>query len=144
MRESVGDLWEANPNFIRCITTNGTVKRNGDLVMGRGNALQALRRYPGIQTILGHHVKSSGNKVCYLLDFNIASFPVKHDWHEKADIQLIKTSCIQLNELLNNLNRSAVLPRPGCSNGRLNWEEEVRPIIAQILSDRVWVITFNT
>jgi len=43
--------------------------------------------------------------------------------------------------MLENLNRYAVLPRPGCSNGGLDWETEVKPVISKILSDRVWVIT---
>jgi len=142
MRESTGNLWDAQPTFIRCVTTNGIVKRNGELVMGRGNALQAMQRYPQLPRILGSYVKTSGNMVYYLEQFNIASFPVKHNWRDMADIELIKKSCHQLNAMLDNLNRFAILPRPGCSNGRLDWETKVKPIISQILSDRVWVITY--
>lgn len=141
MKDSTGNLWEAKPEFIRCITTNGIVKNNGELVMGRGNALQAARKYPRLPHILGLYVKTSGNMVHYLKEVNIISFPVKHDWRDKADIELITKSCIQLNAILDNLNRYAVLPRPGCSNGGLDWETEVKPVISKILSDRVWVIT---
>lgn len=144
MKEAIGNLWEANTKFIRCVTTNGIVKRNGELVMGRGNALQATQRYPQLSRILGSYVETSGNMVYYLEQFNVASFPVKHNWRDKADIELIKKSCHQLNALLNNLGRFAVLPRPGCSNGRLYWERDVKPVISQILSDRVWVINQPT
>lgn len=142
MKEATGDLWKANTKFIRCITTNGIVKRNGELVMGRGNALQAAQRFPQLPHILGSYVKASGNIVYYLEQFNIASFPVKHSWREMADIGLIKQSCYQLNALLDGLDKLAVLPQPGCSNGRLDWERDVKPVISQILSDRVWIITY--
>lgn len=142
MKEAEGNLWEAKPQFIKCITTNGTIKKNGELVMGRGNALQAKQKYPELPKLLGQHIKSSGNIVYYLKEYNIATFPVKHHWQDKADIKLIIRSCHQLNALLENLNRPAVLPRPGCANGRLNWEKEVKPVISTILSNRVWVITY--
>ncbi len=142
MREATGNLWEADGKFIKCITTNGITKRNGELVMGRGVAKQAVDRFPNIGYDLGNLIKRNGNIVYYLEQFNIASFPTKHDWRGKADIYLIKRSCYQLNALLDKLNRLAVLPRPGCSNGHLDWEREVKPVISQILSDRVWVITY--
>lgn len=34
---------------------------------------------------------------------------------------------------------AAVLPRPGCGNGRLTWEQ-VKPVI-KFLPDNVWVIS---
>lgn len=142
MREATGNLWEADGKFIKCITTNGITKRNGELVMGRGVAKQAVDRFPSINYDLGNLVKRNGNIVYYLEQFNIASFPTKHDWCSKSDIELIKRSCYQLNAILDKLNRLAVLPRPGCSNGLLDWEREVKPVISQILSDRVWVITY--
>jgi len=141
MKEATGDLWQAKPQFIRCITTNGVVKKNGELVMGRGNALQAKERYPQLPGLLGSYIKSSGNILYYIEELNIASFPVKYHWRDKADLKLIAQSCYLLNVLLDNLDKSAVLPRPGCANGRLDWEREVKPLLSQIISDRVWIIT---
>ena len=149
MKESTGNLWDAKPEFIKCITTNGVVKKNGELVMGAGVALQAKERYPQLPSLLGSYVKRSGNMVYYFKDLNIASFPTKNNWKDKSDIQLIIKSCIQLNMLLESLNEDnfnhfscyAVLSRPGCGKGGLDWEKEVKPVISKILSDRVWVIT---
>jgi len=140
MKESIGKLWAAKPEFIKCVTTNGVVKQNGELVMGKGVALQAKERYPQLPSLLGSYVRSNGNMIYYFEELNIASFPTKNNWKDKSDIQLIIKSCVQLNAMLENLNRYAVLPRPGCSNGGLDWEKEVRPVISRVLSDRVWVI----
>jgi len=141
MKESVGNLWDAKPEFIRCITTNGIVKNNGDLIMGAGIALQAKERYPQLPSLLGSYVKRSGNMVYYLEEFNIASFPTKDNWKDKSDIHLIVGSCVQLSAMLENLDKYAILPRPGCGNGGLDWKKEVKPYISGILSDRVWIIT---
>ena len=46
-----------------CITTNGSVKANGELVMGRGIALEAAQRFPGMAFHLGRQVREGGNKV---------------------------------------------------------------------------------
>ena len=141
MKEAIGDLWKANLNFIRCITTNGDIKINGELVMGKGIALQAAQRYPKLPKLLGDCVKSKGNIVHYIKEYNIISFPTKIDWREKSNIELIKQSCYQLNILLNDINKQAVLPKPGCANGGLDWEREVKPIISTILTDKIWVVT---
>jgi hypothetical protein len=66
-----------------CITTNGFVKKNGEAVMGRGCAKQALQRYPSISFTLGNRIVTGGNKVHLRIkedeDFGHAvySFPVK-------------------------------------------------------------------
>jgi len=141
MKESTGNLWNAKPEFIKCVTTNGVIKKNGELVMGAGIALQAKEKYPQLPGLLGSYVRSGGNMVYYLEELNIASFPTKNNWKDKSDIQLIVKSCTQLSAMLENINRYAVLSRPGCGKGGLDWEREVKPSILKVLSDRVWVIT---
>lgn len=145
MKESYGNLWELEADAI-CITTNGAVKRNGCAVMGRGCALEAKNKFPGLDYHLGNLLKSYGNVLFNmgLIEKNgplLLTFPVKHHWREKADINLIKKSAQQLMEAIDNLGLTNVLlPRPGCGNGQLSWEK-VKPIIESILDDRVTVIT---
>jgi hypothetical protein len=45
-----------------CITTNGSLKAGGELVMGRGIALDAAQRFPGMALHLGRQVRQNGNK----------------------------------------------------------------------------------
>ena len=120
--------------------------------MGRGIAAEAKIRFPEITLKLGSLLQDSGNHV-YPLEIikredNTAvlvfSFPVKHDWWEKADIELIKRSCNELITLIAGtpFPLNVLLPRPGCGNGQLNWED-VKKEIEPILDDRIYIVHFK-
>lgn len=146
MVEVTGNLWDY-PADIRVITTNGTVKKNGECVMGRGCASEAKKHHPGIARALGRMLEQHGNHVFQLAQGGgtLFSFPVKHNWFEKADCRLILRSAKELVAVLSNRGMetwSVVLPRPGCGNGQLKWED-VKPVLAPILDDRFHVITFK-
>lgn len=151
MREVISDLWEF-PADARVVTTNGFVKKDGRGVMGRGVALQATRRYPGIDGVLGAQLSAKGNHVWILNadepqppEFHhkniVLSFPVKHNWWEQADLSLIVRSARELITLADVYPewRTIVLPRPGCGNGGLSWDN-VKPAIEGILDDRFVVV----
>lgn len=141
MKEIKGELWDYydKPDHVICITTNGIVKNNGECVMGRGCALEATRKVPGIAKVLGQHIKSHGNVPVFLVR-NILSFPVKHHWRDEADISLIERSANWLEAFADyHPMTTFILPRPGCGNGRLTWEQ-VKPVI-EFLPDNVWVIS---
>ena len=150
MIEITGNLWTFEAD-VRVITTNGTVKKNGECVMGRGCALEAKLRWPRFPAYLGQQLTECGNVVLDCggwpgEDARIVTFPVKHHWHERADLDLIRRSALDLHHL-SNLRSSVgwdtiVMPRPGCGNGGLRWED-VCPVIAPILDDRFHVITFD-
>lgn len=144
MKEIKGNLWDfrGKDGYVLCITTNGTIKRDGTAVMGRGCALQAKNNYPGIAATLGRRLKYDGLKVVWLTTRLIA-FPVKYEWHQKANLDLIKKSATELAREAANLRQNwFLLPRPGCGNGQRDWETEVKPIIENILPDNVLVISF--
>jgi hypothetical protein len=154
MLEERGDLWQL-PADARCITTNGYVKSDGSAVMGRGCAQQARDRFPGVDAYLGMLLEERGNHVHALMvaphralpvepipgTWDLVAFPVKHNWYETADIDLIGRSCGELMALAdqNPSWHRILLPRPGCGNGQLSWER-VRPRITDLLDDRVIVI----
>lgn len=143
MLEQQVDLWSVTDGAI-CITTNGTVKKNGRGVMGRGCALEAVDKYQDIDVELGNNIIKYGNIVTFLKnwDIQILSFPVKHNWWEIADIELIKRSCKQLVDLMQKFSITKVyLPRPGCGNGKLDWEKDVKPAIKDLLPDSVIIVS---
>lgn len=113
--------------------------------MGRGCALEAKTRYPGVEHKLGDLIGRHGNRVMRLGRYNgvvLASFPVKHHWREEADPELIARSARQLVALADKFGCERIaLPRPGCGNGRLRWKR-VRTILEDILDDRFTVVDF--
>jgi len=144
MLEIIGNLWDYayKENFRICITTNGFVKSNGECVMGRGCALEAKERYPQLPKLLGNSITAYGNKLnlIYLPDTFLVSFPVKHHWKEQADINLIKKSAESLNWLSTiHPHLTFILPKPGCGNGSLNWNN-VKKVIEPILNDKIIII----
>jgi hypothetical protein len=149
MREAVGDLWVLGGD-ARCITTNGTLTKTGRGVMGRGVALQAKSRYLGIEKRLANHLRLQGNHVGVLLEVGedvsvpLVVFPVKHQWHEHADLNLIKQSAEELVALADRRGwQEVLLPRPGCGNGHLSWAL-VEKIVRPRLDDRFVVVYQGT
>jgi hypothetical protein len=139
MRELQADLWTIEAD-ARCVTTNGIVRRDGQLVMGAGIALQAIRRYPDIGRRLGKLVKEGGNRPYYLADIGIISFPTKHDWRNNSDLGLIVTSAAYLIVIASEHNLSTIaLTRPGCGLGGLCWPD-VHEMLIPILDDRFVVV----
>ena len=146
MREAFGNLWDLAKGKVLVLTTNGTIRKDGACVMGRGIAKEAKMKFPRLPYKLGSLIKASGNNVYDLGTFSgyrIISFPVKHNWWEQANIELIKRSARQLVKMADAFGWQEVyLPRPGCGNGRLRWED-VRSVLASVLDDRFIVCTWK-
>ena len=138
------NLWDhTEVPTARFITTNGAVRYDGACVMGRGCARQAIERIPGINYTLGRKIKQAGNHVHQLDVYDgapVYSFPVKHHWKDNADLELITRSAEEAMREL-TLDR-ALLPRPGCGNGHLHWQQ-VHAVIADLLDDRFYVIDYT-
>ena len=143
MREDIGNLWTYPADAV-VITTNGFVKKNGEAVMGRGCALEAANLFPNFSYLLGNSLKISGNKSFHywLKGVHLLTMPVKHNWREKADLELIEKSALSLISHVDGWKfNTVVMGRPGCGNGQLNWED-VKPVLEKILDDRFMAITF--
>jgi hypothetical protein len=152
MRVDTGDLW-TYPADVRVITTNGVIKANGELIMGKGTALQAKERYPGIALELGQLVEANGNNPSSYTapdGTRIWTFPVKWHWSMKADFDLMAHSCHRLMRLANLLQEVRaqqgretevviVMPRPGCGEGGREWTA-VKAHIENLLDDRFVVL----
>ena len=153
MLETYGNIWELYSEYdAMAITTNGFVKKNGEAVMGRGVAKEAVQRFPEFPGRLGYILKIYGN-IVWPFDFYgehiIFSFPVKPQygpdgemgWKVKADINLIKQSAHELVGYADGMFlKKIILPRPGCGNGGLKWAD-VKKEIEPIFDDRFTVVT---
>jgi len=141
MKEITGNIWDYHEkgHWI-VITTNGNVKANGEAVMGKGIALQAKQRYPDIPKELGEAITNVGNAVYACEGHRIVCFPTKHNWWEKASLELIEESYKQLVQFVSVMVLEGIyLVRPGCSNGQLDWKD-VKPILEKYLDDRFVVV----
>lgn len=142
MLEVKGDLWDY-PSKVKVITTNGSVRKDGACVMGRGVALQAKKCWPEISFLIGSFLKTYGNTPFVLKtksDLTLVTFPVKHEWHNKADINLIYKSAVLIASIAREAGWDKIaLPRPGYGNGRLSWKE-VGPILQSVFDDRFVIV----
>lgn len=142
MIEVFGNAWDYYDNgYILCITTNGFIKKNGCNVMGAGIALEARKKFPGIDKKFGDLIKNNGHIVQPIHD-RLLSFPVKDFWYNNASASIIRESSKQLKVLaLLHPKLNFILPRPGCGNGKLCWTN-VKPLLID-LPDNVHVIHFK-
>ncbi len=147
MLEAEGNLWDFTDG-IPAITTNGFIKKNGQAVMGRGCAKEAADRFSGLPEFFGFMMIEYGNHVMYFHQFGekgIVTFPVKHNWMEQAVPELIVRSAKELIEMTIphfEMKEQIYLPRPGCGNGSLKWED-VKPVIKDILTDQITIVSFQ-
>lgn len=169
MREAVLDLIVyANQSFnIReaiVITTNLITKRDGSAVMGAGIAKQAALQWPNlpkmygeILNLWGSDMTSRAHIMAFLRSAVIAGsfepsmynhgplivcFPTKTHWRYLSNITLIENCLIKLCTFAEKMQLETVwLPRLGCSNGGLDWETEVKPLLTRYLDNRFVVVT---
>lgn len=48
------------------VTTNGVIRKNGDAVLGKGQALEAKKFVPGLEHQLGEYLRRYGNRAFYM------------------------------------------------------------------------------
>lgn len=136
------------------VTTNGIVKNNSEAVMGAGIAKYARDNFPESAMILGRLLSKHGNHAYFLGSFHdrhrvlagkpgsvfVATMPTKHHWKDPSDLDLIRQSAKELMAIADKNNLEKIyLPAPGCSNGRLDYATQVRPVISRILDSRFTV-----
>lgn len=163
MQEAKGNIWDFPEQYkvdALCILTNMTVKRDGNLIMGGGQALEAMNRYPLLPKLFGREYtnRTRNGKNLDEIDPIIAlpgadhewtiSFPTKYEPRLNSDLGLIERSARSLVKFADGLEggkyalESILLPRPGCGLGGLNWEKQVRPLLNDLFDDRFLVLTF--
>ena len=152
-----GNIWDKHTegSFI-CITVNCTPNSRGVAIMGKGIALEAANRYSYLPILLGRTQIEFGEEEFFssrskrpqvFKSCRLITFPTKVIWKEKSNIILIQNSCDLLMKMLEDSKFDFIptpiyLPKPGCSNGGLLWEE-VEPAITEILDDRFIICDLN-
>ena len=130
------NIWSAfqTPNNIVVVTTNQEVNSKGELVMGAGIALEAKHRVPGLAKDMGE--LANFNKMYSYKQFDkwgIACLQTKLHWKNPTPIKLLCGSIDVFNEwVLKNKATQFHCPLFGCSNGGLNWERDVLPMVTKL------------
>lgn len=133
------DIWKFEGYCNIVIPTNIGWKSNGENVMGAGLAKQLSQKRPGIAKFLGETYKGGLRDV--FLNDGFIYFPVKPlneanphlSWMRDATLEQVKESTIQLSGM--QFDKMVVIPRVGCGNGKLGWEE-VKHILDKNLDHR--------
>jgi hypothetical protein len=139
-----GELFDSKDSTI-LITTNSFVKYNGELVMGRGAALQLKTMYPGLAKIFGGMINryieinfddSYGifvivQKMILKGDPQyVGIFQVKHHFKEPASLDLIENSTKKAIEFFGTTSKVS-MNFPGIGYGQLPIEV-VLPIVEKL------------
>lgn len=133
------------------VTTNGVICKNGSGVMGAGQALEAKKLFPRIEEKLGKYLQKYGNRVfnmgIQMLNgrfMSLITFPTKHHYKDNSDLELIRQSSIQLKQVADKFGLTKIfLPAVGCGLGKLDYEQQVRPILQEILDDDRFVVVLG-
>lgn len=130
-----GNMWSVYGSVdLFCITTNSTVNQKGALVMGRGVALQAKIKFPGIEKLAAPKIKSPYYGLVIIPEYNVGLFQVKRDFKQNASLDIIGLSVSRLILWMiqfytkNKYWPLVALNFPGIGYGKLK-KEDVLPII---------------
>lgn len=140
-----------NGHEAAVVTTNGVIRKNGDAVLGKGQALEAKKLFPGMERQLGEYLRRYGNRAFYMGTrqvgehlTSLVTFPTKHHYRDNSDLDLISESALQVKEIASKFQLTKVyLPLVGCGLGNLDYEKQVRPVLHQTLDDDRFVVVLG-
>ena len=150
MIEITGNFWDYIKDYDALVcTTNCVISKSNKLVMGKSLALDFRNRFPGIDALFAKDILNHPNNFFCSIHWwfsrtdmkHLIAFPTKTHYKYNSNLGLIENSLQKLVEWTNVSKVEKVLMvRPGCSNGRLDWETQVKPLCLRYLDDRFTVI----
>lgn len=143
MQEINGDIWELyDKGHYAVIMTNCSVY-HGKNPMGGGTALQAARKFVGIEEVYGQRIQKHGRKLQVFENARLIMFPTKTQLKSDADIATIEQSAQELRDFVDFMDiETMYLPRPGVGLGGLTWDE-VKPVLESIFDHRFIIVDWN-
>lgn len=148
-----GDMWSMfGKTDLFLITTNTSKDKAGDMVMGRGIALEAKLRYPSMPTDFAVKFNKAIDTQAYddalhplhvgwigkYEEQVVGWFITKYNWRQNSSLDILQRSCRDLARLAEIMYPKRIdLNFPGIGYGKLE-REDVLPLL-QILPDNVHV-----
>lgn len=153
-----------NYNAICCtcnhiITTKFFPFEHHELVMGAGIALAFKKKFSDLPRIWGDRIFTLEKRYGYRplmvvtnpgilfktekrTDWfagkhpHLVYFKTKYHWKDPSPIELIEKSMAELCDNIDDRGwEKVLLPMPGCTNGGLNWEKDVYPVLMPYLNN---------
>ena len=138
------DKYQYQNTDVFLVTGNSYINSFGELVMGRGAALQLKQLAPALPKIFGSLIEQyyghlqEYNLIIIKLLHDVGVFQVKTHFKSKADLRLIERSVFKLHQYARLFPwRHIVMNYPGIGNGGRT-REEVEPLI-KTLPDNVHI-----
>ncbi len=133
MVEKTCNLWLESAEY-RCILTSGALSAE-EAVLETRSAREAAAKFSGLAGDLGRFITSRGNHA-HLVRPGLCSFPTKQYQWSGPTLQIIERSAHELCELVGTAK--TLLPRPGCAEGELKWEDVAKALA--FLPDNIIVV----
>lgn len=134
MLERKANFWEiAHEYNLLCCLTNWSTDRFGNLIMGGGLAKEFAEKFPHLPSVWGEFVLKNDPRLIFAPcgEYQeLVSFPTKIEVWKDAKIDLIEKCAKELDEYCTRNNVNALIGRPGCGLGGLDWETQVKPIMS--------------
>ena len=154
LEATVKDFWSlyGAEETALVIPTHATRSLSGAVVINARNEWmkEAQRRFPGFKSHLGQVLRKHGNVCAFFYDYTVLTFPIRREWYNPADLELIQQSTAKLADITKMFPAlkfyipkltDEVLQRGQSHDAmreRISWEI-VKPVLAQ-LSDQVFVM----
>ena len=134
MQEIQADIWSCKG--VKVIPTN----LQG--IMGKGLALQAKKRYLGLEDLYRSWTVQMPGRWNYIFFYqDLLLFHTKYLWSKDSDLALIRQVLIEVQEAmdvvpaLHDPGCYVYLPRIGCGLGNLDWGTQVLPLVEKHLGE---------
>jgi hypothetical protein len=123
------------------ITTNGAKTKQGDSVMGTGVALKAKQLWPILPKLVGAYGPQGYVGLFFIPNtrqaIKIFALQTKEHWRGRSSLKLITANAEDLVKSPVLLRSDTIImPRLGYDNGKLDWENQVKPAISHRLDNR--------
>ncbi len=129
------------PNHVVYFTANSTIKKNGELVMGAGNALACKKACPDAPKRFGNWIHSYCEFRILHIPYGegfLGAFQTKLDWKEPTPLDLLTDSIDALDHFSRKSNNLTFhLPCPAIGYGGMQFETVVE--LLKVLPDNVLV-----
>ncbi len=124
-------------------------------VMGKGIAKEFKKRYPKMFEKYKDLCNKGKFKTGELLPYNIPgsdkmilNFPTKRHWRGKSRIEYIESGLKKFAQTYEEKGITSIsFPMLGCSNGGLDWETQVKPLMEEHLKDLecidIWIHVYD-